>query len=303
MAKIIKLERVNIRKVFPREAGDFTPWMKEKGLEILAKSLGLKLEFVNMEVPVGVGGFKADVLARNIADETNVVIENQFGGSDHKHLGQILTYARGLNARIAIWVAESFRDEHLRVLNECNKDSDNNYQYYAVEVSLWQIGNSDFGVQFTPVVQPTRFGYWEQFINYMTCRNGPVKFGKPTRSNSVDSKSSGTFYLRAWRSQQRCEISASIHITGENRETLFNSLKEIRHDIEKEFGERLNWQERPESPDSQIILLKDDSDPEKSKWQNQHEWFAEKLELFDKIFRPRIEIIDRHEISHLKEES
>ena len=187
----MKLKKVDLRKGWPQEADNFTPWMKEKGLEILAEALGLKLKFVNMEAPVG--GFKTDILARNIIDGTKVVIENQLENSDHDHLGKLLTYAAGLDAKTVIWIAKSVRDEHRAALNKLNEDAGNNCRYYAVEVSLWQIGNSDLGAQFTPIVQPIPLVYWEQFLNYMRDKNSPVEFGKSTRSNSVDSKAVGPF--------------------------------------------------------------------------------------------------------------
>ena len=44
-----------------------------------------------------VGQFYADIVCRNITDNSLAVIENQLGETDHDHLGKILTYAAELS--------------------------------------------------------------------------------------------------------------------------------------------------------------------------------------------------------------
>ena len=41
-----------------------------------------------------------------------VAIENQLEWTDTHHLGQLITYATGCEARIAVWVATEFRYEY-----------------------------------------------------------------------------------------------------------------------------------------------------------------------------------------------
>ena len=78
MSKTGRFERVNIRDHWPNEELDFTPWMVDGGgLEILAETLGLKLDSAEQEVSVG--PFRADILCRNTADGSDVLIENQYG--------------------------------------------------------------------------------------------------------------------------------------------------------------------------------------------------------------------------------
>ena len=87
MSKTGRLEKVEIRNHWPNEERDFTPWMVEEGgLDILADALGLKLE--DAEGEVNVGPFRADILCRNTADGSDVIIENQYGISNHDHIRQ-----------------------------------------------------------------------------------------------------------------------------------------------------------------------------------------------------------------------
>ena len=55
----------------------------------------MELEVEAVERPVG--SFRADILARAVDEAGHrVIIENQFGLTDHGHLGQILTYLAGV---------------------------------------------------------------------------------------------------------------------------------------------------------------------------------------------------------------
>ena len=64
-------------------------------------------------------------------------------------------------------------------------------------------------------------------------------------------------------------------------------------EIETELEDSLEWAELPERKSSRISLRKTNTDPgDETDWPNQHEWFASKLELFDKVFRPRIKALN-----------
>ena len=50
------------------------------------------------------GPFRADILCKDIATDSWVLVENQLERTDHIHLGQLLTYASGLEAVTIVWI-------------------------------------------------------------------------------------------------------------------------------------------------------------------------------------------------------
>ena len=105
-----QLTPVEISEVWETEPQHFTPWLaEEENLERLGKTLDIELELEAQEI--NVGGFRADLLCKNTVDGSWVLIENQLASTDHTHVGQLLTYAAGLDAYTVIWIAKTFRSE------------------------------------------------------------------------------------------------------------------------------------------------------------------------------------------------
>lgn len=133
------LESIPLRKAWPNEARDFTPWLAEN-LELLTEAIGLQLELTDVEVSVE--EFSADILAHNPREDTAVLIENQLESSDHTHLGQILTYLAGLQAKTVIWIAQDFSEAHLSAVRWLNDHTDTQYAFFAIQVRAVRIGDS-----------------------------------------------------------------------------------------------------------------------------------------------------------------
>ncbi len=142
------IETVSIRDVWPKEHVDFTPWLQSHIGE-LDKVLGLGL--TNPQREVGAGDFSIDLVAEtNFGD---VVIENQFGRSDHRHLGQLVTYLSHRDVQRAIWIVEEGRPEHVKAVETLNDRGVG--QIWMVTVRVVRIGDSAPAPLFTVVAEPS----------------------------------------------------------------------------------------------------------------------------------------------------
>ena len=91
------LEKVDLRLLWNGEPSDFTPWLAiPENILLLGDKIGIELEVQEQEKSVG--PFKADILCKDTVTDNFVLIENQLERTDHTHLGQLITYAAGLDA-------------------------------------------------------------------------------------------------------------------------------------------------------------------------------------------------------------
>ena len=142
------IETVAVRDVWPKEDADFTPWLQSR-IGQLDNVLGLGLS--NPQREVGAGDFMIDLVAgTNFGD---VVIENQFGKSDHRHLGQLVTYLSHREVQRAIWIVEDARPEHVKAVETLNDRGV--AQIWMVTVRTIRIGDSPVAPLFTVVAEPS----------------------------------------------------------------------------------------------------------------------------------------------------
>ena len=146
-SKVGIIETVAIRTVWPKEDANFTPWLRDHIGE-LDKVLGLDLS--NPQSEVRVGAFSVDLVAET--NDGDVVIENQFGKSDHRHLGQLVTYLSHRDVEQAIWVVEKGRPEHIKAVETLNERGIG--QFWMVTVQAIRIGDSAPAPLFTVIAEP-----------------------------------------------------------------------------------------------------------------------------------------------------
>lgn len=145
---------VSIREAWSHEAHRFTPCLASN-LDRLSALIGIPLELIGTETRVG--SFSADILAKNSADDSIVLIENQLEASDHTHLGQIMTYLAGLSTHTMIWVAPNFRDEHLSAIRWLNEHTIDPFAFFAIRVRVLRIDNSPLAPLFEIIERPNNW--------------------------------------------------------------------------------------------------------------------------------------------------
>ena len=188
--KFGELKEVPMRDIWKHEARKFTPWLA-RNIGALGKALGLDLYSKQAEAQVG--NFSLDLLAIT-GDGDIVAIENQFHGTDHSHLGQLLTYAAGCDAKILIWIVEKARAEHRAAVEWLNRKTVVDTHFYLVTVKIVQIDNSRPAYQFIPVVAPNQSRkcgeYFDLFTKELENRgfrfNLSNKFRNETQCRSFD---------------------------------------------------------------------------------------------------------------------
>ena len=310
MTELDNLESIPLRKAWQNEATDFTPWLaKPENLAILCETLGIQLQLKSTEKSVG--SFSADLVCVDTVKDSDVVIENQLDPTDHKHIGQLLTYAAGLKATTVVWIAQEFRKEHASVLKWLNDVTEDGVDFFGLEIELWRIGESKPAPKFNIVSRPDS---WSREVKTATNTdpNDPTKalnvqYWSGVRE-ALDRDTSGVksmspkpvpyafysigrtnFRLRASFSSQKNELQVALLIWGENAKAFGEMLFDQRDEIHNELGDNLAWTLPPTLKSTVISRTKPGVDPSNTTdWTNQSSWFVGNLNAFDNAFRRRV---------------
>ena len=310
-----KLEKVELREIWESEAGDFTPWLaKEANLKLLGDTIGLELELEAQEK--NVGPFRADILCKNTADGSWVLIENQLANTDHTHLGQILTYAAGLNAVTIVWIAESFTDEHQATIEWLNEVTVEDINFFSLEVEIWKIGDSAKAPKFNVVAKPNEWTkakggtgrirqaeltdtkllqleYWTAFRKHILDSKSFLKPTKPLPQHWMNfSIGRSYFHMYAFVDTVKNRIGVRLCLTATEAKAYFKLLESQKQEIEADIGHKLVWDELPDKKTSYVSFYGDASPKKQEEWPNQHNFLRETLEGMHKAFYERIKTLD-----------
>jgi len=309
-----QLERVDHRAIWPDEARDFTPWLADN-LDVLAKTLAIDLELEGTEKFVG--RFKADIIGKEVSTGDIVLIENQLEKTDHSHLGQLLTYAAGLQAVTVVWIAAEVQDEHRATLDWLNEITDESFRFFGLEIELWRIKDSLPAPRFSIISKPNNWSrvtrraaradadltetrsfqltYWDALHEVLKTAGGPISGNRKPQPNSWMSwgVGRGSFSVNSVMKTKDSRVQAELYISGSNAKSFFGLLKRQKDEIEQELGPPLEWEELPMRQDSRISSSLDNADPtDKSDWSRQHQWLAKRLNDMHRVFAPRVKQLD-----------
>lgn len=134
----LKELQCSITQLWRMEEKDFSPWLASH-LSVISELTNTILRPERLEQRVG--KYEADIVAKDALSGVQVVIENQFGKSDHDHLGKSITYMSNIGAKILIWICEEFNDEHLSAIRKLNEDTNSDLHFFAISVNCYKIGD------------------------------------------------------------------------------------------------------------------------------------------------------------------
>lgn len=317
-AQLGKLENVNIRSVWPDEARDFTPWLaSEANISLLGDDLGMDLEVHAVEKPVG--AYSADILCKDTASDGWVLIENQFGRTDHSHLGQLLTYVGGLNAETVIWIAERFTEEHRAALDWLNQMTNEKISFFGLEMEVWRIGTSLPAPKFNIVCKPNdwsktagprptgelteskklQLDFWTAFRAFIDEQQTPIKGTKPLPQHwmnialgrsGIKLAAIASLYDSEQETYDSHELRAEVNSHGRDGQNFYQQLVTQKEEIEREIGEPLVWYPGT-GKQARIYLRKATKLDERANWPEQHRWLLQSLEKMHRVFAPRVRLL------------
>ena len=305
----------DIREYWPNEASDFTPWLASN-ISLLGDALSMDLE--TQEREASVGAFSLDIRAHDLESNRLVVIENQFGATDHRHLGQLLTYATGFEADVVVWIAEEFRDEHRATLDYLNQRTGESTEFFGVVVELWTIGGSPAAPYFKLVATPNDWSkqslgraptpdrssirdedykaFWELLIEELLDQGFITSRRTANRGNWQDFSSgfSSIPFRATFSSGRKPRVELYLDRDKDFNKHTFNSLSVYKSQIENEVGLELSWERLDNGKASRIAAYTNgsigDSESDLAITRN---WMADHFLKFKEVFGHRLaELVD-----------
>lgn len=194
-----------------------------------------------------------------------VVIENQWGKTNHDHLGKILTYAAVHKAMTAVWIAEQVSDDHRTVIDWLNSKTPESIAFFLAELKVLDLGEGHYLPQLDLVCRPNimvkppepglspreretrewRREFWSEI--HEAIRKLKPPFNLPNnKSESWSSISLGRsgFSLNMYLTPRRKTIGIDLFIQPEGwKDAAFEALFRQKVETEKELGATLLWQE------------------------------------------------------------
>lgn len=292
-----RLSAVPPREVWPHEAHSFTPWLLGN-VDVLSDLLGMDLSLEVAEHPVG--DFSLDLMGRDLATDGVVIVENQLEASDHGHLGQLLTYAAGTDPTTIVWVAASFRPEHRAAIDWLNTRTDERTRFFAVEVGVVKIGDSDPAPSFKLIAQPNDWektvraatltepsakqelyrSFWTRWIGRMSVERPGWSRAKRPPLASWFSTTAGTADVQFYTSFTRRGLSSELVFESPDAEVNTARLQTLsagRSTFEIHYGGTLEWESLPNRKSTRIAEYMADADVERQgDWEQYVAWLIDR---------------------------
>ena len=262
----------NIRDVWPKEDADFTPWLCEH-IDVVGKCIQRNLHDAQKEA--NTGSYFVDIVAKD-DNEDSVIIENQYGKSDHDHLGKLLTYANSISdVKTAVWIVELASEEHVKAITALNEHYDG-CDFFLLKLQAIKIDGSKPAPILTKLSGPDEstetvkfynkrtsekehkfIRFWTRFIEL--CKknkytpfigHNPSKGGFMTAGTGI-----AGFSYECWTNKASVWIELRLDSPEKERNSV--QLQKIKKQLElsdKEYHDSLTWVDNDETRMSSIRM-------------------------------------------------
>lgn len=304
--RIGKIRRVDLRSIWKNEEYDFSTWLaQETNLALLSEEIGINIHFLQAEA--GVGKFSLDILAEEEGQGRKIIIENQLETTNHDHLGKIITYAAGLDAKIIIWICKEVREEHRQAIDWLNENTNEEIAFFAVKLELWQIDESAPAPKFHIISKPNEWAktikqsgtkdgrtdtnlkqldFWTKLKSYAQEKGSNIRFQTPSPQHWYnvtigDSAAHVALTIKTRNRSAACELYIS------NNKGLFAFLKTKKDFLNKELDTTLEWIEAQVA--TRVVQRRQGVDIQEEKRLPEHfDWLIERTISFSRVFGKQV---------------
>jgi hypothetical protein len=306
MQKLGKLIKTDLREIWKNEEYDFSTWLaKEENLALLSEELGISIRLIEMEA--GVGKYSLDILGEEEGTGRKIVIENQLENTNHDHLGKIITYAAGHDAKIVIWIFKDICEEHRNAIDWLNESTDDDTLFFAVKIEAWRINDSDPASKFQVICRPNEWAkvvkhssgtgelgdtqlkkleFWTKLKSFAQERKINLFRQTPSPHHWYDiAIGSSQAHIGLTVNTRDNVISCELYIN--DNKALFNYLK-MQPDLEIRLGgDPLEWIEAKKA--CRIIQRRENSDLDNEALREVlFSWMINKATKFQQVFSPLV---------------
>jgi hypothetical protein len=214
-----------------------------------------------------------------------------------------------------IWLAESFRAEHIAALQFLNDNTTDNLSFFGVQIELWRIGDSPLAPKFEVVVKPNDWTkasreqaraasstsptkqlqqkFWTALVERLAITAPQIRPQKPRPqhwlNNSIGRSGFGLNITANTRDER---LGVELWMPGLQAKEHFALLLPQKQGIESALGFSLDWQELPEARACRIAAWYTGASIEnEGRWNEYLDWITQRLVKMDQVLRPVVKAL------------
>ena len=235
-----------------------------------------------------------------------MIIENQFGKTNHDHLGKLITYASALDAGTIVWLSEHFTTSTKEPWIGSTTTRPTKSSYDAIALELWQIDESKPAVRFNVFSRPTegpvvidttlsdkrkqQLEFWTAVRNELFAKHvlASAQTPRPRYWFNV-AIGKAMMHLQNIVSTNDDRIGVRLYIRNKAAALVLAHLGPQREQIEQVLGEPLDWNPFPNKRDKIIGVYREADLDKQENWPEYVAWMVNRIQRFREVFQPASE--------------